>query len=83
MVHHKSYKEIDSPNVDHHKGFQFGGNPMAMTPFEQACVAKEVHERTKAREVYVQGIQGRDGGCLYPTKPYYKAHDDYESDPLY
>lgn len=82
MVHNRSYKDDESWE-ERHERFQGGTNPMKMTAFEEACVAKEVHERTMARTKYVEGIQGRDGGCIYPKKAYFKGHDDYESDPLY
>ncbi len=42
--------------------FQAFNNPMSMTPFEQQQVYKEKQERVDARDIYIKGIQGRDGG---------------------
>lgn len=47
-----------------HNGFQLGTNPMEMTKFEKELVRKEKEERRVARDKYVAGIQGRDGGCF-------------------
>lgn len=44
------------------KEFQAMSNPMSMTPFEQQQVYKEKQERVDARDIYIKGIQGRDGG---------------------
>lgn len=46
--------------------FQAMNNPMSMTPFEQQRVYQEKQTRQDARDIYIQGIQGRDGGdrCL-------------------
>ena len=49
-----------------HKGFQFGTNPMEEISFEKKLVLQEKKERQLARERYIEGIQGRDGG----KKPY-------------
>ena len=32
--------------------------------FEKGLLEKEAYERKMARENYIQGIQGRDGGCF-------------------
>jgi len=56
-------RERHSPSSEgRHEKFQFGTNPMAMTGFEKELVAKEQMERHLARENYIIGIQGRDGG---------------------
>ena len=47
-----------------HKSFQFGSNPMKMTEFEKALAEDEKYQREKARKEYIEGIQGRDGGCF-------------------
>lgn len=44
------------------KEFQAFNNPMSMTPFEQQMVYKEKQSRIDARQNYIKGIQGRDGG---------------------
>jgi len=46
--------------------FQAFNNPMAQTPFEQQRVSQEKLQRMDARDMYIKGIQGRDGGnrCL-------------------
>jgi hypothetical protein len=49
-----------------HDGFQFGANPMNEDSFEKKMIMKEKMDRDIAREKYVMGIQGRDGG----KKPY-------------
>lgn len=49
-----------------HKGFQCDTNPMNEDSFEKACIMREKKERDIARERYIAGIQGRDGG----KKPY-------------
>jgi len=51
--------------------FQAMNNPMAMNGFEQMLVNQEKLQRQDARHIYIQGIQGRDGGdrCLdYESK---------------
>ncbi len=53
------------PDQDH-DGFQFGKSPMKENSFEKELILKEKIERALAREKYVQGIQGTDGG----KKPY-------------
>lgn len=35
-----------------------------MTAFEKALVEREAQDRKDARAIYVEGIQGRDGGCF-------------------
>lgn len=52
------------PMQGRHEKFQFGTNPMTMTPFEKSQVALEREERKQASEKYIKGIQGRDGGCF-------------------
>lgn len=52
------------PKNQTHEPFQFGTNPMKMTAFEKSKAALEVEERKLAREKYIKGIQGRDGGCF-------------------
>ena len=46
--------------------FQALNNPMSQTPFEQQRVSQEKLARQDARDIYIKGIQGRDGGnrCL-------------------
>lgn len=46
--------------------FQAGHNPMQQTAFEQQRVSQEKLSRMDARDIYIKGIQGRDGGdrCL-------------------
>lgn len=58
-----TYKPVPDQN---HKGFQFNTNPMDESSFEKSCIIREKRERELARERYVEGIQGRDGG----KKPY-------------
>ena len=53
------------PYEDRHKEFQFGTNPMEMTEFEKELCLREKAERKMAREKYIMGIQGRDGGKCY------------------
>lgn len=60
-----SPKYKPDPNQKHEK-FQLGTNPMHESSFEKRLVAQEKRERELARERYVEGIQGRDGG----KKPY-------------
>jgi len=57
MYEYKGEKQAQA----RHKQFQFGTNPMQMSPFEKACVLKEKQERMYARDCFVEGIQGRDG----------------------
>lgn len=45
-----------------HKEFQFGHNPMEMSPLEMSLAFKEKAERIANRHNYIHGIQGRDGG---------------------
>src|ERR1700691_3644498 len=42
--------------------FQATHNSMSQTPFEQQLVYKEKQARVDARDIYIKGIQGRDGG---------------------
>jgi hypothetical protein len=42
--------------------FQAMKNPMQQTAFEQQRVYQEKQQREDARDIYVKGIQGRDGG---------------------
>jgi hypothetical protein len=44
------------------RDFQGFCNPMEMTPFEQQRVYQEKQARVDARDIYIEGIQGRDGG---------------------
>lgn len=46
-----------------HDAFQFGSNPMRMSPFEKVMAEKEKAERFQAKRKYVMGVQGVDGGC--------------------
>lgn len=48
------------------KEFQAMNNPMEQTRFEQQLVNQEKQQRQDARQGYIKGIQGRDGGnrCL-------------------
>jgi hypothetical protein len=48
--------------LERHKEFQFGSNPMKMSPFEESLHLKEQSDRKKATVDYIEGIQGRDGG---------------------
>jgi len=41
-----------------------GSHYTMMSPFEESLVKQEARERTMARENYVRGIQGNDGGCF-------------------
>lgn len=52
----------DMEDQARHKEFQLGTNPMEMTEFEKELCIKEMAERKAAREKYIKGIQGRDGG---------------------
>ncbi len=60
-----SPKYKPDPN-QRHEGFQFGTNPMKESDFEKSLIMQEKRERELARERYIEGIQGRDGG----KKPY-------------
>ena len=42
--------------------FQAMNNPMKQTAFEQQRVSQEKLERMDHRDMYIKGIQGRDGG---------------------
>lgn len=42
--------------------FQAMSNPMGMSLFEQQQAYKEKQARVDARDIYIKGIQGRDGG---------------------
>jgi hypothetical protein len=54
----------DPPMKGRHEKFQFGNNPMEMTPFEKSRAALEVEERKMIKEKYIKGIQGCDGGVF-------------------
>ena len=43
--------------------FQAGHNPMSMSGFERQAAMKEAMERWEAKNKYIAGIQGTDGGC--------------------
>lgn len=62
-------KFSEKKDYDHnqrHEPFQFGTNPLKMTPFERSLVEKEARDRAKLKNDYVKGIQGVDGGkCIY------------------
>jgi hypothetical protein len=58
MYKYKDEKQCEA----RHKAFQFGTNPMEMSSFEKACVLDEKKERMYARDCFIEGIQGRDGG---------------------
>jgi len=64
---------MEHKNDARHKKFQFGTNPMDMTAFEKACVMKEEMERALAKQKYILGIQGVDGGHCYE----HKSDNDY------
>lgn len=83
--HMQDYKKRED-GAPHSKGrhekFQFGTNPMKMTPFEESLKNKEVKDREKARLDYVAGIQGRDGGH-HPDQQF-KSYDGlYDCDREY
>ena len=68
-----NHDELDNSRIKYrptpdqnHKGFQFGTNPEMQSSFEKSLIEKEKDERKEARERYIMGIQGRDGG----KKPY-------------
>lgn len=61
------------PCEGRHEKFQLGTNPMAMTPFEKELVHKEKEDRRMARDMYVAGIQGRDGGRM----PYQQSDNEW------
>jgi hypothetical protein len=52
----------DAKFKEHHLGFQFGTNPMAMSKFETELVQKEKNQRYDNKKKYILGIQGMDGG---------------------
>lgn len=58
-----AYMQKESKENKRHDAFQFGSNPMRMSPFERMMAEKEKGERFQAKRKYVQGIQGVDGGC--------------------
>lgn len=60
----KTRERSAPPMEGRHEQFQFGTNPMSMTPFEKSRIALEVEERKLATEKYIKGIQGNDGGCF-------------------
>lgn len=47
-----------------HDKFQFGTNPMRKSPFEESRCKLEKAERQMAKEKYIRGIQGVDGGVF-------------------
>ncbi len=58
---------VSEPATRHNK-FQLGSNPMEMTEFEKNLAFKEKAEREIAKQVYVRGVQGSDGGrCIEPN----------------
>jgi hypothetical protein len=61
----KTRQKSAPPAEGRHEKFQFGTNPMKMTPFEKSRAALEVEERKMAAIKYIHGIQGRDGGQCY------------------
>lgn len=63
LSHDYSNKPIPNQN---HEGFQFGKNPLKEDSFEKNLIMLEKKERQMAKEKYIKGIQGSDGGC----KPY-------------
>lgn len=70
-------REMSAPHSKgRHEKFQLGTNPMEMTPFEKSLVHKEAQARKDARHKYIEGIQGRDGGCRD-----LKYESEYEDGP--
>jgi hypothetical protein len=66
---HLKKRERSAPNDDdRHDKFQFGGNPMQMTRFEEELCYKEQQERHMAKVKYVLGVQGVDGGPFIRDK---------------
>lgn len=65
----KRGRGVNNPGVaGRHEKFQFGSNPMGMSEFEKSLVEKEKDEREIAKQVYVRGLQGVDGGkCIHPN----------------
>lgn len=65
----KRGRGVNNPGVaGRHEKFQLGSNPMAMSEFEKSLVAKEKAEREIAKQVYIRGVQGVDGGqCVHPN----------------
>jgi|SRR6185437_5124258 len=68
-AHHKYPKEMTGSDYADRtiyarraREFQAMNNPMSMTEFEQQEVYKEKQARVDARDIYIKGIQGRDGG---------------------
>lgn len=61
----KEWVNHKSTEPQKHEGFQFGTNPDHMTPFERNAVLKERVERERAKQKYILGIQGVDGGKCY------------------
>jgi hypothetical protein len=57
-------------SIDRHKAFQFGTNPMEMSPFEKSRAALEKKERKDHHDDYVRGLQGRDGGDFKESEVY-------------
>jgi hypothetical protein len=68
-AHHRLPKEITGGDyadrtIYARRAAEFQGfnNPMSMSPFEQQLVDREKQQRVDARDIYIKGIQGRDGG---------------------
>jgi hypothetical protein len=59
------YEHAVSNSIDRRRAaeFQAGHNPMQQTAFEKSLCHGESEERWRAKENYVAGIQGTDGGC--------------------
>lgn len=69
-------RERSAPHEeDRHEPFQFGTNPMEMTNFEKELVEKEKAERCGARNKYIAGVQGRDGGA-FPREQFDSEYPD-------
>jgi hypothetical protein len=60
----QDYPTKPIPNQNH-EGFQFGTNPDKASAFEKNLIMLEKKEREMARNKYIKGIQGRDGGACY------------------
>ena len=63
----RGMEAVSNPKT-RHNAFQRGANPMEMSEFEKSLAFKEKAEREIAKQVYVRGIQGVDGGrCIEPV----------------
>lgn len=60
----RTYAENEKRAAD----FQKGHNSMEMTPFEKNMVLGEREERQFAKDKYILGLQGVDGGYCYERK---------------